>query len=343
MTASTSIRQLYSKCKIHGAGDAQVVISDSELYALLYICIQDLDWNTADFGLLEIEFPNSNYYKVPIDWFSSREFLQATQNSLIQILDDAVGQHPDFALYILNLCALHRRRVKYRRILETQPLPQVDQIGPRSLLEFGLCESGLLFSWMTWRKWIYDIDNRSAQETGYLFEPILASCLGGEPIGARNSPVKRLDTNGNQTNNGRQVDCFVADGNFAYEFKLRVTIAASGQGRFSEELSFPRECRAAGFTPVLLVLDPTSSARLSELAGEFIKSEGLALIGEEAWEHMESNAGQILSRFITKYIRPPIDAMETVETGSPLSISLNWNQGSVSIVAENAIYEIQRT
>lgn len=103
--------------------------------------------------------------------------------------------HPDFALYIQNLCALHRRRVKYRRILEIQPLAQADQIGPRSLLEFGSCDTELLFSWMTWRKWIYDIDNRSAQETGYLFEPVLASCLGGEPIGARkvHTPTDRCN------------------------------------------------------------------------------------------------------------------------------------------------------
>ena len=28
----------------------------------------------------------------------------------------------------------------------------------------------------------------------------------------------------------------------AYEFKLRVTIAASGQGRWKEELDFPSDC-----------------------------------------------------------------------------------------------------
>jgi hypothetical protein len=30
-------------------------------------------------------------------------------------------------------------------------------------------------------EWLYDIDNRSAQETGYLFEPILAAAIGGIP------------------------------------------------------------------------------------------------------------------------------------------------------------------
>lgn len=339
---TTSIRHLLSKCKVHGTGDAQVIISDSELYILLSISMCDLKWNSSELGLPDIEIPDQDYYQVPIKWFSESKTPYANSALLLQVLDNAVRKHPDFALYIQNLCALHRRRVKYRRILETQPLAQADQIGPRSLLEFGSCDLELLFSWMTWRKWIYDIDNRSAQETGYLFEPILASCLGGEPIGARNSPVKRLDGDGKPTKNGRQIDCFVAEGNIAYEFKLRVTIAASGQGRFSEELSFPRECKAAGFTPALLVLDPTPSPRLTELAEEFINANGIAMAGEEAWEHIESNAGQILSVYVEKYIRPPIDAIGVIDNRLPLNINLSWSEKSISIASENAKYEIRR-
>ena len=338
----TSIRHLLSKCKVHGTGDAQVILSDSELYALLLISMWDLKWNSADLGLSNIEIPDRDYYQIPIKWFSTSEISHAKSSLLLQVLDNAVKKHPDFALYIQNLCALHRRRVKYRRILATQPLAQADQIGPRSLLEFGSCDLELLFSWMTWRKWIYDIDNRSAQETGYLFEPILASCLGGEPIGVRNSPVKRLDENGEPTQNGRQIDCFVAEGNLAYEFKLRVTIAASGQGRFSEELSFPRECKAAGFTPVLLVLDPTSSSRLTELTEEFINSSGIAMTGGEAWEHIENNAGQILAIFVTKYIRPAIEAIGVIDNRPPLSLNLSWGEKSVLIASKNAKYEIRR-
>ena len=43
-----------------------------------------------------------------------------------------------------------------------------------------------------------------------------------------------------------------------------VLIAASGHGRFAEELSYPVECKAAGLTPVFIVLDPTPSTRLAE-------------------------------------------------------------------------------
>ena len=195
---------------------------------------------------------------------------------------------------------------------------------------------------MTWRKWIYDIDNRSAQETGYLFEPILASSLGGETVGAKNSPIKRLDENGNITNNGRQVDCLIADSNAAYELKLRVTIAASGQGRFGEELSFPIECQAAGYKPILLVLDPTPSHRLTELSRKYIECGGAFFHGEKAWRHMEKQAGKIMSVFIKQYIKPAIKLVDELEIELPQKISLEWFGDTIRISNENVSYNILR-
>ena len=64
-----------------------------------------------------------------------------------------------------------------------------------------------------------------------------------EPVSHCYSPVKRIDDNGNPTNEGRQIDCYIEESREVYELKLRVTIAASGQGRFSEEMSFPYEAR----------------------------------------------------------------------------------------------------
>ena len=168
-------------------------------------------------------------------------------------------------LYLHTLSKLYLRRAKYWKILCTQPFPTANQIAPRPLLEYGNCDNALLFSWLSWRKLIYDIDNRSAQETGYLFEPIVANCLGGDNLGSRNSVVRRLDESGNPTDRGWQVDCYVASTQTVYELKMRMTIAASGQGRFSEELSFAKETKVAGLKPVLIVFDPTPSNRLAEL------------------------------------------------------------------------------
>jgi hypothetical protein len=175
---------------------------------------------------------------------------------------------------------------------------------------------------MSWRKWIYDIDNRSAQETGYLFEPILASCLGGSSVSHTYSPIKRIDDSGNQTNKGRQIDCLIEESSEAYELKLRVTIAASGQGRFSEEMSFPLEAERAGLKPVLIVFDPTPSALLEKLTKQYVMHGGRYAIGNDVWNELISKAGKEMGIFIQKYIEPPIRKMGEQIDSIPSSISL---------------------
>ena len=218
----------------------------------------------------------------------------------------------------------------------------MNQIGPRSLLEFGGVHHELLAAWLVWRKWIFDVDNRAAQETGYLFEPVLASCLGGEAVGSRNSPVKRLNEQGQPTDEGRQIDCYDGANQLAYEFKLRVTIAASGQGRFGEELSFPVECRAAGLTPVLVVLDPTPSPRLAELIAKFTANGGRYYVGADAWAHMDAKAGRTMAVFLERYIRPPLTEMATHEDTAPESIQLSWSPQEILVQGATEQIRIQR-
>ena len=342
MTNTAFIKNLYTKCKMHGSGDAQVVISNDELASLIYIAVCNLNWSHNDLNITQIDIPNTDYYQIPLNWFDSQQNLNIQPEIIINNLRSCFEKDNDFALFIENLSALHRRRVKYRRILSTQPLPNMDQIGPRVLLEYGGCDITLLANWMLWRKWIYDIDNRSAQETGYLFEPLIASCIGGEPVGSRNSPVKRLDSQGRPTTKGRQIDCLVPTNNRTYELKLRVTIAASGQGRFGEELTFPVESQAAGFIPVLLVLDPTPSDKLRDLSNKFLECGGEVYQGDDAWAHMESEAGEVISVFIEKYIKPAIQGVESVDLLLLDSIVLNWRQGNVEITSGQNSYLIER-
>lgn len=167
--------------------------------------------------------------------------------------------------------------------------------------------SRALAALLTWRKWIYDVDNRAAQETGYLFEPALVYALGGAAFSARKSPVKRL---GDQAK-GRQVDCLIdsLDGRWAYEFKIRVTIAASGQGRWGEELTFPEEARACGFVPILVVFDDTENDKLTVLRQAYLSAGGAAYTGAAAWNHIEERSGPVMTLFIEKYLRGPLVAL----------------------------------
>jgi len=342
MKNSAFIRDLYSNCIMHGSGDAQVVISDSEVYALICIAVNNLGWSFDELGITKVDTPNEDYYRIPLSWFEEHENDSIQVNTVLDTLSTCFQKNNDFALFIENLAALHRRRVKYKRILSYQPMPTMDQVGPRVLLEYGGCDINLLANWMLWRKWIYDIDNRSAQETGYLFEPLIASCLGGAPVGSRNSPVKRLNSEGNPTKKGRQIDCLVPSNNTTYELKLRVTIAASGQGRFGEELSFPIESSAAGFKPVLLVLDPTPSGKLTELSQQFLACGGEFYHGEAAWTHMEEEAGAVVSVFIDKYIKPAIKDVESIKLPVLKSINLSWSEDRIEISSDQKKLEINR-
>ena len=343
MPINSTVKNLFSKSRLLETGYPMVVLNEPELYSILLIICSDLNWELSKIGLIEplSNLPCKKYYEIPLNWFSSHS-VTPTILELLDVLSNGVDLDSDFGLYFLNLCSLHKRRLKFQKILSHQPKPTMDQIGPRGLLEYGICDNELLKSWLIWRKWLFDIDNRSGQETGYLFEPVLASCLGGEAVGSKNSPVKRLDENGLPKATGRQIDCYIGAENLAYEFKIRVTIAASGQGRFGEELSFPRECKAAGITPVLIVLDPTPSLKLKELVLAFSNSDGLVYIGEQAWEHLEIKSGNIMAHFIDNYIKPPLKEINEFDTSSLNSITLTWDNKEIIIKGNNKEYKIDR-
>lgn len=335
-----STKQLFSKCILLGSGSTKIVLGKSQVFSLIHISLNDIGWSIE--ALPEIgNLPSENYFEIELSWFES--FLNApTINELQNYFETLINLDPDFGLYFLNLCSLHKRRIKYQNILSSQSRPTMEQVGPRGLLEFGLVNNRLLADWMIWRKWIFDIDNRAGQETGYLFEPILASCLGGTPISSSKSPVKRIDNEGNVIKGGRQIDCFVASENIAYEFKLRVTIAASGQGRFAEELSFPRECKAAGIKPIILVLDPTPSNRLNELGNAFIDNGGEVYIGDAAWKFLDKHSGEVISVFIDKYIKSPFLEVAASESDSISDIKLSWTNDAIIISNDKESYSIKR-
>ncbi len=306
--------EFYKTFSQHGQGDAKVEIAAKDVVLLLHIAYRDI-------------------HPAPADWFIS-DFLVIAEKSFYDIQPKMVEGLPEISteqaidllkkagvydatnviyLYLKNLSVLWRRRFKFYNILKRQPIPQMEQIAPRCLLEYGNCDEKLLFAWMSWRKFIYDIDNRSAQETGYLFEPIMASCLGGESVSHTNSPIKRVSSDGKVTKNGRQIDCYIESSREAYELKLRVTIAASGQGRLAEEMSFPQEAHRAGIVPVLVVFDSTPSHILSKLQKEYQKWGGSSVVGEAAWNMLVRKAGKEMGIFITKYIKPPIDEISKTQ------------------------------
>jgi hypothetical protein len=122
-----------------------------------------------------------------------------------------------------------------------------------------------------------------------------------------------------------------------FEIKTRMTNAASGQGRWKEELGFVDDCVNAGLTPVLLVLfdtDGGSKKKLTELRTKF-EAHGRAYVGEEAWVYMEKVAGKAMSIFLTKYVkRPLLELLKESEANTSLTISMD-NEGGIEVSDDN--------
>ena len=321
---------MWQKARSLGSGSQAIGLTDECCAYLVGRIIQDL-------GLID-QFPEFDFKKPLPSFFSSEplENLIVTGLDGKALFERLVTSQADADTYFACLASMHKARLKYERILSTQPLPTLEQVGPRGLLQFGKLDSDALVGFLFWRKWFYDIDNRAAQETGYLFEPIIAHAIGGTPAPAKKSPVKRQS----DRSKGRQVDCLLDDR--AYEFKIRVTIAASGQGRWQEELDFPADCRASGFTPVLVCLDSTPNPKLDSLIRAFLAHQGEVFIGDAAWQHLDSVAGKTMTSFLERYVRVPLQSLLDKAPNTPPPLTAHWNETSIDIRVGNAAFQIPR-
>lgn len=320
-------------------GTPSVSLSDGEMVNLLKLAAGDVGLDLPDqLACDECEEKlEAGFFDVDIDDLHcpSLESTFSLNQLLKRTLGDLAEDDPDFFTYYALLVQLHSYRRKFEKICHVQDIPELETVIPRGLLEIGKFDEESLVSWLTWRKFLYDIDNRSAQNAGYLFEYVLAEAIGGKSYSASKSPIEKTDKKGS-----RQVDCLLDD--TAYEFKMRVTIAASGKGRFSEELSFAEDARNSGYTPILLVLDPTPSKKLSKISSEYRSYGGEAYIGDDAWDHLEERAGDTMSEFIEKYVRTPVSNIdENKDQFEKLAIDHDDDDDSVTVTIGNKEIELR--
>lgn len=331
MALTQAQRVILEKARALGGGGQAVALTDDGCRFLVGVIARDLD--------LVKHFPEFPKEIAPFFSPYPLALLALPGPDILSLYERLLALDPNADTYFACLAALHKARLKYERILEVQPLPTIDQVGPRGLLQFGTMNAGALTGFLLWRKWMFDIDNRAGQETGYLFEPIIAAAIGGTPAPSRKSPVKRTRDAGK----GRQVDCI--RGQRAYEFKIRVTIAASGQGRWGEELEFPVDCQQSGFVPVLVVLDPTANPKLTELAQAFKENGGEVYIGAKAWEHLESTAGPTMGRFLKSYVHAPIaELLEELPPSEQMpELILNMTDSLLTVSVDGEVFAGKRS
>ncbi len=329
MALTKSQGAIWQKARSLGAGEQAVSLTDEMCCYLLARIVLDLQWRSG--------FPDVPSNLPPL--FANRPASELVLSGLDgkAFFERVIAAIPDADTYFACLAALHKARLKYDTILSTQPIPTLEQVGPRALLQYGKLSSQALVSLLFWRKWFFDIDNRAGQETGYLFEPVIAYAIGGTPAPSKRSPVKR---HRNKTK-GRQVDCILDDR--AYELKIRVTIAASGQGHWQEELDFPIDCRKSGFKPVLVCMDGTRNPKLNALEAAFKKQKGEVYIGDRAWSHLESLAGETMATFIERYVRGPIQALLAEGDKPLLDLHARLHPDAIDIGLGREILHISRS
>ena len=328
MALTQAHRSLVEKTRTVGTAKEAEPLSDGDCLYLLAVIARDL-------SILQ-HFPELEAQSFPDLFDVDLKDRPILSGDFWAVFDQILGHDPNADTYFSCLGTLYKARLKYANILSLQPVPTMDQVGPRGLLQYGSLPPAALTGLLLWRKWLFDIDNRAGQETGYLFEPIIAFSIGGTPIGSSKSPVRRTK----DSSKGRQVDCVREKR--AYEFKVRVTIAASGQGRWGEELDFPVDCMNSGFVPVLIVLDPTPNPKLSELSKAFVDAGGEAFVGDEAWDHLDEEAGPTMARFLESYVRAPItDLLTHVPVRLPV-MSLTMTEDAITITIDGDELRINR-
>jgi hypothetical protein len=322
--ALTKLQQaLVARAIAVGTSEMAVPLDDAACCYLVSVVVHDLGLAGAFPELTSV--PSSFFGAMPL------QDLRVVGLDFWDLFERLAQLQKDADSYFFCLAILHKARLKYERILQAQPIPTVDQVGPRGLLQFGSMSPGALAAFLFWRKWIFDIDNRAGQETGYVFEPIIAGAIGGVAVGSQKSPVRR-----GGSGSGRQVDCLHEVDKRAYEIKLRVTIAASGQGRWQEELDFPADCRASGYAPILIVLDPTENPKLAQLRKAFLAEGGECHVGKDAWDHLAAVAGDTMATFLSRYVHVPIQALlkSTPEELPEITFSMARETLTVSVAGE---------
>lgn len=122
-----------------------ITMSDRELARLVAIVLRDLghedripEWAR--------DVPPDDYFEVPLSWFTQDEHRPFDFGRFFLGCCEAVQ---GFAIIFRCITKLHRHRRKFEVILRTQPLPTMDQVARRGLLEFGKLPIEGLASWLT--------------------------------------------------------------------------------------------------------------------------------------------------------------------------------------------------
>ena len=126
-------KEFYKSFAEHGTGDAKVGISPKEVLILLYITATDLNLQKPVFEAEKYsEVANKGFYYITHAEVDSLP--EVSEEECLRIMEDiGVTNYRNISyLYMKNLCALYRRRVKYYYILKNLSLIHISEPTRRS-------------------------------------------------------------------------------------------------------------------------------------------------------------------------------------------------------------------
>ena len=154
---SQNQKSILERARALGGGRPGLALTDEQCVGLIATIVRDLGLG-ASFPGLPLE--TKAFFDI------TPESLQVASFDLFELFEQILSHNKDADTYFQCLATLHKSRLKYLRIVSTQPIPTLDQVGPRGLLQYGMLPPLELAALLYWRKWMFDIDNRAGQETG---------------------------------------------------------------------------------------------------------------------------------------------------------------------------------
>jgi hypothetical protein len=147
MGLTATQRSIVSKAQAVGGGGQGIALDDAACVYLVGVIAKDLS-HFDKYPELVGELP---------EFFSTQplESFRVEGVSFLTLFERLVGLDANADMYFACIAALHKHRLKYERILKTQAIPTIDEVGPRGLLQFGAVEVQTLAPFLLWRKWIY--------------------------------------------------------------------------------------------------------------------------------------------------------------------------------------------
>jgi hypothetical protein len=135
-------RSIIAKAQAVGGSKQGVALDDETCTYLVGVIVHDL-------GLGD-RFPPALANLPPFFGTLSLESLRVPGVNFLAAFERLAQLEPDATTYFACLATLHKARLKYERILQTQPLPTVDQVGPRGLLQYGCVDTKALTPFLLW-------------------------------------------------------------------------------------------------------------------------------------------------------------------------------------------------